>query len=38
MQRRKPVIDKLEQFTGSGRQSPLDDIIRESLDFAARPP
>ena len=30
MQRHKPVIDKLEQFTGFRPATPLDDIIRST--------
>ena len=34
MQRRKPVIDKLEQFTGFRPATPLDDIIRSVAGIA----
>ena len=34
MQRRKPVIDKLEQFTGFRPVTPLDDIIRSVAGIA----
>jgi UDP-glucose 4-epimerase len=30
MQRRQPLIDKLEQFTGFRPTTPLDDIIRST--------
>ena len=32
MQRRKPVIDKLERFTGFRPSIPLDDIIQRRWD------
>ena len=34
MQRRKPVVDKLEQFTGFRPSTPLDDIIRSAAGLA----
>ena len=34
MQRRQPVIDKLEQFTGFRPTTPLDDIIRSTAGLA----
>ena len=34
MQRRKPVIDKLEQFTGFRPATSLDDIIRSVAGIA----
>ena len=34
MQRRKPVFDKLEQFTGFRPSTPLDDIIRSAAGLA----
>ena len=33
MQRRKPVIDKLEQYTGFLPATPLDEIIRSAADL-----
>ena len=33
MQRRKPLIDKLEQFTGFRPSIPLDDIIRSVAEM-----
>ena len=34
MQRRKPVVEKLESFTGFRPMTPLDDIIRSTAGLA----
>jgi UDP-glucose 4-epimerase len=34
MQRRKPVVEKLEAFTGFRPTTPLDDIIRSTAGLA----
>ena len=34
MQRRKPVVDKLEAFTGFRPATPLDEIIRSTAGLA----